>query len=402
MSVKKVLTVFGTRPEAIKMAPVIKHLNTYRKLCGYVCVTAQHRQMLDQVLEIFNIIPDYDLNVMKKDQDLFDVTASVLKGMKQVLEEVRPDIVLVQGDTTTTLAVALAAFYLKIPVGHIEAGLRTHDKFAPFPEEVNRCMTTAVADLHFAPTKWAGNNLINEGISPDKVFITGNTVVDALNDAINLTQNNKVKEQIIKKLPFDPTERKYVLITGHRRESFGDGFRNICMALRRLAEEFYDYEFVYPVHLNPNVQKPVEEILKNDRLPNVHLIEPLSYLPFIYLMKHCYFVLTDSGGIQEEALTFRKPVLVMRNTTERPEGIEIGAVSLVGNNQESIITQCQDLLTSQIQYKSMVTDENPYGDGKAAARIVDIITNKLQHGNLYKFIDKKQKLKKNDLVTLTR
>jgi UDP-N-acetylglucosamine 2-epimerase (non-hydrolysing) len=400
MSVNKVLTVFGTRPEAIKMAPVIKQLNTSRNLCGYVCVTAQHRQMLDQVLEIFNIIPDYDLNVMKKDQDLFDITASVLKGMKQVLEEVRPDIVLVQGDTTTTFAVGLAAFYLKIPVGHIEAGLRTYDKFAPFPEEVNRCMTTAVADLHFAPTKWARDNLINEGIPPDKVFITGNTVVDALNYAINLTQNYKVMEQITKKLPFDPTERKYVLITGHRRESFGDGFRNICRALRQLAEKFHEYEFVYPVHLNPNVQKPVEDILKNDRLSNVHLIEPLSYLPFIYLMKHCYFVLTDSGGIQEEALTFRKPVLVMRNTTERPEGIEIGAVSLVGNNQKSIIAQCQDLLSSQIQYKSMVTDENPYGDGKAAARIVDIITKKLQHGNPYKLIDKKQKLKKNDLVTL--
>ena len=399
MPVKKVLTVFGTRPEAIKMAPVIKQLNASQDLRGYVCVTAQHRQMLDQVLEIFHIIPDYDLNVMKKDQDLFDITASVLKGMKQVLEDVRPDIVLVQGDTTTTFAVGLAAFYLKIPVGHIEAGLRTYDKFAPFPEEINRRMTTALADLHFAPTEWARDNLINEGIPQDKVFVTGNTVVDALNNAIALTQNYRIKEQVNKKLSFDPTKRKYLLITGHRRESFGDGFRNICRALRQLAERFPEYEFVYPVHLNPNVQKPVRDILESNRLSNVHLIEPLSYLPFVYLMKHCYLVLTDSGGIQEEALTFGKPVLVMRNTTERPEGIEIGAVSLVGNSQESITAQCQDLLTSDVQYKSMVTDKNPYGDGKAAIRIVDIIKNKLQHGDLYKSIDKKHKLEKEAFVT---
>jgi UDP-N-acetylglucosamine 2-epimerase len=353
------------------MAPVVRELESQAGLESKVCVTAQHRHMLDQVLEMFEIRPDYDLNVMRPDQDLSDVTSSVLLGMRAVLKEFKPDIVLVQGDTTTTFAASLAAFYLQIPVGHVEAGLRTGKKYAPFPEEINRRMTTCMADLHFAPTEWARANLIREGVPQGSVFVTGNPVVDALQ--VVLATLDRTVADIQTRFPFICEKRRFVLITGHRRESFGDGFRNICQAIRRLAEAFPECDFVYPVHLNPNVRRPIKDILDHNRLSNVHLIEPLSYTPFVHLMSRAYMILTDSGGIQEEALSLGKPVLVMRDATERPEGVEAGAARLVGNCEETIFAECGRLLADPSSHDKMVVQRNPYGDGLASRRIVSIV-----------------------------
>ena len=373
----KVLVVFGTRPEAIKMAPVIKQLKSSPEFECRVCVTAQHRQMLDQVLDVFNILPTYDLNLMRANQDLFAVTSNVLIGMRKVISESKPDIVLVQGDTTTTFAASLASYYLRVSVGHIEAGLRTNNKYAPFPEEINRRMTTQIADFNFAPTNTAKSNLLQDGVSEEKIAVTGNTVVDALYNVLEIIENADVNKKLQKQFEFLAANRKCVLITGHRRESFGEGFKNICTAIRMLAEDMPEYDFVYPAHLNPNVQKPVNEILNQNKLSNVYLCEPLDYLSFIYLMKKSYLVLTDSGGVQEEAITFNKPILVMRETTERPEGVDVGAAKLVGNRQESIFRECKCLLTNKSKYNKMAQAVNPYGDGKAAERIVDILRERL-------------------------
>jgi UDP-N-acetylglucosamine 2-epimerase (non-hydrolysing) len=369
----KVLTVFGTRPEAIKLAPVIKRLESCSDLGCEVCVTAQHRQMLDQVLDIFGVEPDYDLDIMRPNQDLFDITTKALSKLKAVMKQSRPALVLVQGDTTTTLAASLAAYYLRIPVGHVEAGLRTNNKYSPFPEEVNRRVATVIADLNFAPTSWAERNLLREGVSKEKIFVTGNTVIDALCHVVNIISSRPVGDRLETEFGFLRGGKKVVLITGHRRESFGDGFRNICNAIKQLAETLPAYDFVYPVHLNPHVRAPVEDILGRSTLCNLHLIEPVEYLSFAYLMKRAYLILTDSGGIQEEAISFGKPVLVMRNTTERPEGIEAGAVKLIGTGQSRIFGECNELLTNESKYNSMVEKKNPYGDGKAAERIIDIL-----------------------------
>jgi len=370
---KKVLTIFGTRPEAIKLAPVIKKLESSEGFKSDVCITAQHREMLDQVLEMFKIRADYDLNIMEDDQDLFKVTTKALSRLKRVIKKSKPHLVLVQGDTTTSFIAALAAFYLKIPVGHIEAGLRTYNKYAPFPEEVNRRITSVIADLNFAPTDWAKNNLLREGISEDRIFVTGNTVVDALRHTTGLIKRPGINAGLRERFDFLGTDKRLILITGHRRESFGKGFMNICRAVKKLAETFTDHDFVYPVHLNPNVRKPVKEILDKGRLPNVHLIGPLEYLPFVYLMKKAYCILTDSGGIQEEAISFNKPVLVMRDITERPEGVEAGAVKLVGNRETAIFGECKAILLNRSRYDTMAGKRNPYGDGKAADKIVKII-----------------------------
>jgi UDP-N-acetylglucosamine 2-epimerase (non-hydrolysing) len=333
--------------------------------------------MLDQVLDIFNIVPAYDLNLMRADQDLFTVTSDVLISLRKIIGESKPDIVLVQGDTTTTFAASLASYYLKVPVGHIEAGLRTNNKYEPFPEEINRRITTQIADLNFAPTNMSKTNLLKEGVPEGKIFVTGNTVVDALYNVLDIMKNTDINEKLQKKFRFLLANRKFVLITGHRRESFGEGFKNICTAIRRLAEDMPEYDFVYPVHLNPNVQKPVGEILNQGKLSNIYLCEPLDYLLFIGLMKKSYLVLTDSGGVQEEAITFNKPILVMRDTTERPEGIEVGAAKLIGNKQENIFNECKCLLTDNSKYNKMAKAVNPYGDGKAAERIVKVLREKL-------------------------
>lgn len=394
---KKILLVFGTRPEAIKMAPVVKEFQKHSdKFETAVCVTAQHREMLDQVLRIFDIVPDIDLNIMQAGQDLTDITIKVLAGMRDVFKKVKPDIVLVQGDTTTSSATALAAFYQQIPVGHIEAGLRTHDIYSPWPEEINRQITGRIASWHFTPTQMNRKNLLNEGISDNKIFLTGNTVIDSLYMVLGKFSSDPaiVKEaenELIKSgLPLatirswngNHGERQMILITGHRRENFGEGFKNICEAIRDLSLEHPEMDFVYPVHLNPDVRKPVHKILgfqKNVNnlteaaLPgkNVFLIDPLEYLPFIYLMQKCLFALTDSGGIQEEAPALGKPVLVMRKSTERPEGIDAGTLRLIGTNKNKIINEVNLLLTDPEQYKRMATASNPYGDGKAAERIVE-------------------------------
>jgi len=375
---KKILVVFGTRPEAIKMAPVIKQLKSRPNFNTQVCITAQHRYMLDQVLQIFNIKPDYDLNIMKNNQDLFGLTATALVQLKSVMLKSKPDLILVQGDTTTTLVTSLAAFYFKIPIGHVEAGLRTDNKYSPYPEEINRRLVTEIADFNFAPTQWAKNNLIKQGIPKSKIFVTGNTVVDALSDIIKLIKTPGMKIKFDKNFDFLKKKgRKIILITGHRRESFGDGFRNICNAIKKLAIAFPECDFVYPVHLNPNVQAPVQEILNRDKLQNVYLIEPLNYILFAYLMQRAYLILTDSGGIQEEAVTFGKPILVMRDITERPEGIKAGIAKLVGVNKEKIFKECKQLLTDKNVYDKMVTRKNPYGDGRASKKIVDILMKKL-------------------------
>ncbi|HYG40377.1 MAG TPA: UDP-N-acetylglucosamine 2-epimerase (non-hydrolyzing) [Cytophagales bacterium] len=377
---KRILVVFGTRPEAIKMAPLVKQLLSQSgRLDVKVCITAQHRQMLDQVLNLFEISPDYDLNLMKQGQDLYDITSNILINLKNVLSEFKPDLTLVHGDTTTTFASALACFYQKIEVGHIEAGLRTGDLYSPWPEEANRKLTTSLTKYHFAPTIQSKKNLLTEGVKEDDILVTGNTVIDAL-----LIMHNKIKKdpslqkQLIEKISssgyFIKEGKKVVLITGHRRENFGEGFVNICQALVDLSEKNPDVEFVYPVHLNPNVREPVQKYLKG--INNVFLIEPLDYQPFIYLMSKCYIILTDSGGIQEEAPSLGKPVLVMRDTTERPEALEAGTVKLVGTDKNKIITEVNMLLSNTEEYNKMSFAHNPYGDGKASKRIVDFIVSK--------------------------
>lgn len=374
---KKIMLVFGTRPEAIKMAPLVHRLSAEPESFDVkVCVTAQHRQMLDQALKIFDIVPDIDLNVMTPGQDLFDVTANVLLGMKRVLSQHKPDTVLVHGDTTTTLAAAMAGFYAGVPIGHVEAGLRTNDVFAPFPEEFNRQVTSKITRWHFAPTQLSRANLLAERVMPESITVTGNTVIDALHWVLrrideDVSRAHGLALQLNAMLPFDWTREQFVLITGHRRENFGDGFLQICEALRELAARFADVRFVYPVHLNPNVQQPVRALL--GALPNVHLIEPLNYEPFVYLLKHCHLVLTDSGGIQEEAPSLGKPVLVMRQVTERPEAVQAGTVELVGADRGRIVDGVTRLLRDEMQYRKMARAHNPYGDGKASERIAEIL-----------------------------
>lgn len=370
----KILTVFGTRPEAIKMAPLVHALSENEHVECKVCVTAQHREMLDQVLELFEINPDYDLNIMRPGQDLTDVTCNILQGLKSVLAEFRPDYVLVHGDTSTTLSATLAAYYQRIPVGHVEAGLRTGNIYSPWPEEGNRKLTGAIAGVHFAPTEGAKNNLLNEGCKANKIVVTGNTVIDALLEIKEkIEQSESLRNNLELTFPFLDTRRRMVLITGHRRESFGGGFERICEAIAQLAAEFPDVQFLYPVHLNPNVQEPVGRLLEG--LGNVILIEPQDYLPFVYLMYRAELILTDSGGIQEEAPSLGKPVLVMRETTERPEAVEAGTVKLVGTNVSAIVTNVSQLLTNSEEYKKMSYAHNPYGDGKASQRIVRALLN---------------------------
>lgn len=372
MQVAKVLTVFGTRPEAIKMAPVVEALRNDPRFDSKVCVTAQHRQMLDQVLNIFDITPDYDLNIMKAGQDLTDITSSILVGLRDILQEFKPDYVLVHGDTATTFSATLASYYQQVKVGHVEAGLRTNNIYSPWPEEGNRKLTGALANLHFAPTKTSQENLLKENVNPDNVVITGNTVIDALfsaRDKLNADTNLLAKFK--NDFSFINPTRKIVLITGHRRESFGGGFERICNAILKLSQQFPDVDFVYPVHLNPNVKNVVTNILQNQS--NVYLIAPQDYLPFIYLMDASYIILTDSGGIQEEAPSLGKPVLVMRDTTERPEAVTAGTVKLVGTNENIIISEVTELLLNSDAYKRMSVAHNPYGDGKAASRIIEAI-----------------------------
>ncbi len=371
------MLVFGTRPEAIKMAPLYHAL----KACPehfetQVCVTAQHRHMLDQVLRVFEISPDIDLNLMKAGQDLYDMTASVLLGMRDVLRQHKPDALLVHGDTTTSLAAAMAGFYAGVPIGHVEAGLRTHDVFAPFPEEFNRQVASKVTRWHFAPTKFSQQNLLNERVDEDQITVTGNTVIDALLWVLARIDSDVVRQAGItnfldNRLPFTWQTERFILITGHRRENFGDGFLQICEALKDLAARYPNVHLVYPVHLNPNVQQPVKSILAD--LPNVHLIEPLDYEPFVYLLKHSHIVLTDSGGIQEEAPSLGKPVLLMRDVTERPEAVDAGTVILVGANRERIVVNVSELLDNDATYKRMSRTHNPYGDGKACERIIDVL-----------------------------
>ena len=376
---KKILAVFGTRPEAIKMAPVIKELEKHQdKIRSLVCVTAQHRQMLDQVLDLFEIKPDVDLNLMEDNQTLSQITARALTALDDVFKEIKPDWVLVQGDTTTTVVASLVAFYHGVRIGHIEAGLRTYNKKAPFPEEINRRMTSVIADLHFAPTERAKQNLLREGVDEKRIFVTGNTVIDALLMIVKVQSQPEIQEKWNRYfadkfgISFD-NGRRQILVTGHRRESFGKGFEYICNALREIASSYEDVEIIYPVHLNPNVQEPVRRILSNTE--RVHLIPPLDYEPFVYLMSKSYLILTDSGGIQEEAPSLGKPVLVMRETTERPEAVEVGTARLVGTDQNKIISETNLLLSNKETYLAMSMAHNPYGDGKAAARITDALLN---------------------------
>ena len=379
---KKIMLVFGTRPEAIKMAPLVKEFEKYpNDFQTIVCVTGQHREMLDQVLNLFEIKPHYDLNIMKQGQDLYDVTARVLVGMRDVLKEAQPDVVLVHGDTTTSTAAALAAFYQQIPVGHVEAGLRTHNIYSPWPEEMNRLITGRIATYHFSPTQLSRQNLLKENVSDDSIIVTGNSVIDALywvvdkikNDA---ALNNELKD-VLSNAGYDVNRlnngKKLVLITGHRRENFGDGFINMCTAIKDLTNKYPDVDFVYPMHLNPNVRKPIHEVFGEDLsdLGNMFFIEPLEYLSFVYLMEKSTIVLTDSGGIQEEAPGLGKPVLVMRDTTERPEALEAGTVKLVGTNYDKIVTEVSALLEDENYYEKMSKAVNPYGDGLACGRIVE-------------------------------
>ena len=373
--IKKVLLVFGTRPEAIKMAPLVKAFQADNYFETKVCVTAQHREMLDQVLDMFDIKPEYDLNLMKPGQDLYDITANVLLGMKDVLQDFAPDIVLVHGDTTTTSATSLSSFYQKIKVGHVEAGLRTHDLYSPWPEEANRQITGVLANYHFAPTVTSQENLLIENKQKENILVTGNTVIDALFLALDEIKSNaalkqSIEEGINKQYKIDE-DKKLILVTGHRRENFGQGFINICESLKTLALNNPSVDIVYPVHLNPNVQKPVKEILSD--VSNVYLISLLQYEAFIYLMDKSYFIITDSGGVQEEAPSLGKPVLVMRDTTERPEALAAGTVKLVGTDAQVIIKEAQKLLDDTIEYEKMSKAHNPYGDGKACQRIVNFI-----------------------------
>ncbi|OGI09481.1 MAG: UDP-N-acetylglucosamine 2-epimerase [Candidatus Margulisbacteria bacterium GWF2_35_9] len=383
---KKVLTVFGTRPEAIKMAPLVIELNKHKdRLDSRVCVTAQHREMLDQVLTIFDIKPDYDLDIMKKNQDLFDVTSNVLCAMKDVLLDFKPDIVLVHGDTTTSLATSLAAYYLKIPVGHVEAGLRTYNMYSPFPEEINRQLSDRICSFHFAPTEQNKKNLQIENINDSHFVVTGNTVIDALMIVSNkIKHDSDLQKNLIGILEnfgypnihsIQKTNKRLILVTGHRRENFGDGFINICESLKHIALTHPDVDIVYPVHLNPNVREPVNRILKG--ISNIYLIEPVEYLPFVFLMNMAYIIITDSGGIQEEAPGLGKPVLVMRDTTERPEGLEAGTVKLVGTDKETIISKTMELLNNTEEYSKMTKAHNPYGDGHASEKIVKYLIDHL-------------------------
>ncbi len=373
------MLVFGTRPEAIKMAPLVKEFQKYPKeFETIVCVTGQHREMLDQVLRIFEIRPDYDLDIMKQGQDLYDVTARVLTGMRDVLKEAQPDVVLVHGDTTTSTASALAAFYQQIPVGHIEAGLRTHNIYSPWPEEMNRLITGRIATYHFSPTPLSRQNLLAEGIKEETITVTGNTVIDALYWVVEKIKNNKFLSvelgSFLKTAGYDVNRlndnRRLVLITGHRRENFGDGFIHMCLAIKNLVEKYPQVDFVYPMHLNPNVRKPIHEVFGETTADNMFFIEPLEYLSFVYLMEKSTLVLTDSGGIQEEAPGLGKPVLVMRDTTERPEALEAGTVKLVGTDYNKIVSEVSALLDNQEYYDRMSKAVNPYGDGKACERIV--------------------------------
>ncbi len=401
---KRILLVFGTRPEAIKMAPLVKEFQKYpQQFDTKVCVTAQHREMLDQVLHLFEIVPDYDLNIMKAGQDLYDVTSRVLLGLREVLKESQPDVVLVHGDTSTSTAAALAAFYQQIPVGHVEAGLRTGNIYSPWPEEMNRQLTGRITTYHFAPTPLSKQNLLNEGVKEENIFVTGNSVIDALHWVLDkLTKDSKLNERITKQLidfglPLEKltawnnscnssgNSRKLVLITGHRRENFGQGFINICEAIKELAKQFPEADFVYPMHLNPNVRNAIKKVFGNhviakseekttrqsvENSTNTYFIDPLDYLPFVYLMKLSYLVLTDSGGIQEEAPGLGKPVLVMRDTTERPEALEAGTVELVGTDKSAIIHEVSTLISNPRVYETMSKANNPYGDGEACGRIV--------------------------------
>ena len=367
----RVLSVFGTRPEAIKMAPVVNTLNGASGIDASVCVTAQHREMLDPVLQLFDIQPDYDLDVMREDQSLANITQAVLLGMMDVLDDFNPDHVLVHGDTTTTFAAALAAFYRKLPVAHVEAGLRTGDVYAPYPEEMNRRLTDDLCNLFFAPTQTGADNLIREGVDPDRIFVTGNTVIDALLQIVDkLKTDSALRDRLDDEFLFLNSMRRLILVTGHRRENFGDGFERICTALKTLSERD-DVEIVYPVHLNPNAQTPVKRML--DSAKNIHLTEPQEYLSFVYLMNRAHFVITDSGGIQEEAPSIGKPVLVMREKTERPEAVDAGTVKLVGTDVDAIVRESERLLNDDDAYADMSRAHNPYGDGKASGRIVEEI-----------------------------
>lgn len=372
---QKVLLIFGTRPEAIKMAPLVKAFKNDTYFDARVCVTAQHRQMLDQVLEIFEIVPEYDLNIMKAGQDLYDITANVMLGLRDILADFKPDIVFVHGDTSTTFSASLAAYYSKVKVGHIEAGLRTYDIYSPWPEEGNRQLTGVLANYHFAPTVQSQENLLNEGKSKSNIFITGNTVIDALMYVLNRIESqpaleDKIRSNINSQYILD-RNRKIILVTGHRRENFGQGFINICMGLKEIALNNPDVDIVYPVHLNPNVQRPVNDILSN--INNIYLINPLQYEEFIYLMSQAYFIVTDSGGIQEEAPSLGKPVLVMRDTTERPEAVSAGTVKLVGCDKDILVREAEKLLHKQSEYEIMSRAHNPYGDGMASKKIIDFI-----------------------------
>lgn len=368
----KILTVFGTRPEGIKMAPLVLALQNDSRFESQLCVTGQHREMLDQVLELFELKPDFDLNIMKPGQDLTDVMSTILLRMRQVLAIAKPDLVLVHGDTATTFAATLASYYQQIPVGHIEAGLRTGNIYSPWPEEANRKLTGALAALHFSPTQQSADNLLAEGVAAESVHVTGNTVIDALFRIIERFEHDtQLADTLARQFPFLRADRKLVLVTGHRRESFGSGFERICTALSKTASAFPNVDIVYPVHLNPNVREPVNRLLSG--LGNVHLIEPLDYLPFVYLMSRSYLILTDSGGIQEEAPSLGKPVLVMRDTTERPEAVDAGTVELVGTDVDLIVKRLNSLLTDSHAYERMSKAHNPYGDGKACGRILEVL-----------------------------
>ena len=384
---KKIMLVFGTRPEAIKVAPLVKELQKHAKeLQTIVCVTGQHREMLDQVLRIFDIHPEYDLNIMKQGQDLYDVTSKVLLGMRDVLAKEKPDVVLVHGDTTTSMAAALAAFYQQIPVGHIEAGLRTHDIYSPWPEEMNRQITGRIATYDFAPTPLSRQNLLAEGVDDSKITVTGNTVIDALHMVVKRIKDNANLDSELSysllKAGYDVSrlddDKKLVLITGHRRENFGEGFISMCKAIKTLTQKYQDVDFVYPMHLNPNVRKPIHEVFgKNlSNLGNIFFIEPLEYLEFVYLMEKSNIVLTDSGGIQEEAPGLGKPVLVMRDTTERPEALSSGTVHLVGTDYDKIVSEVSTLLDDKVAYEKMSLSVNPYGDGKACVYITNVLLRK--------------------------
>lgn len=368
----KILFVFGTRPEAIKMGPLVSAMAKDSNFEVKIAVTAQHREMLDQVLKLFGIAPDYDLDIMRSGQDLYDVTTKILLGLRTVLRDFEPDLVLVHGDTTTCFTASLAAFYEQVKIGHVEAGLRTGNLYSPWPEEANRKLTSVLTDIHFAPTQRAKDNLVSEGVDESKIFVTGNTVIDALFSIKNkVLENGDSKASLDQSFDFIDNSKKLILVTGHRRESFGDGFERICAALKEIAEEHSDVQIVYPVHLNPNVEKPVNRLLGG--LDNVFLIPPQDYLPFVYLMNSSYLILTDSGGVQEEAPSLGKPVLVMRDTTERPEAVAAGTVELVGTDSKRIVEQVSRLLNDAFEYEKMTRAHNPYGDGKAVSRIISIL-----------------------------